>query len=177
MLARDAARIKHKLTLPHSDLLRRFYDATGIDELLSTLRDLNQNAAEYLRRRKMDEQASKTRESTETVAEVQTKLEYLEVFIVGVYAIEMFHTFSEYLTGRDDLKPFIVLVGSLLFLILTAWKLVPWERKPGQAPVLKEKPFQVLLVACAIWIAAIIWEIAGYRTGLVSRSRRTPPAV
>ena len=159
LLARDAARIKHKLTLPHSDLLRRFYDATGIDELLTTLRDLNQNAAEYLRREKMDEQARKTRESTETVAEVQSKLEYLEVFIVGVYAIEMFHTFSEYLTGHDDLKPFIVLVGSLLFLILTAWKLVPWERKPGQLPVLKEKPFQVLLVACAIWIAAIIWEI------------------
>jgi hypothetical protein len=159
LLARTAARIKHNLTLPHSDLLRRFYDATGIDELLTTLRDLNQTAAEHLRREQMDEQASKTRESTETVAEVQTKLEYLEVFIVGVYALEMFEAFTRFISGGDLREGFIIMVGSFLFLAFTAWKLVPWKRKPGQRPVLEEKPFSVLLLALILWVAAIGWLI------------------
>ena len=133
-------RIKHNLTLPHSDLLRRFYDATGIDDLLTTLRDLNQNAAEYLRREQMDEQARKTRESTETVAEVQSKLECLEVFIVGVYAIEMFDVFTKYICGDELLESRIVMGGSLAFLIVVAaCDLAPWKRKPRTKPVREGK--------------------------------------
>ncbi len=155
-LAREAAEIKHNLTLPGSELLRRFYDATGIDDLLATLRDLNQTAAEYLRRDTMDELAYKTGESTETVAEVQSKLEFLEVFIVGVYAIEMFEAFTKYIRGGESTKAFIVLGGSLVFLVVVAAMLVPWKRKPGQKPVWKENAFLVLVLAACIWIAAII---------------------
>jgi hypothetical protein len=159
VLARTVAQIKHNLTLPHSDLLRRFYDATGIDELLSTLRDLNQNAAEYLRRRKMDEQASKTRESTETVAEVQTKLEYLEVFIVGVYALEMLDTTTKYLEGSDKVKGILVITGGLGFLIVTAAMLVPWNRVRKEKSFSARKPLVVLLCALLAWVGAILWGI------------------
>ncbi len=159
LLARAAARIKHNLTLPHNDLLRRFYDATGIDELLTTLRDLNQTAAEHLRREQMDEQARKTRESTETVAEVQSKLEYLEVFIVGVYAVEMFEIFTKFVSRNEVVQGFVTMLGSFLFLAFTAWKLVPWKRKPGQSPIIEEKPFSVLLLALVVWIAAISWLV------------------
>jgi hypothetical protein len=159
VLARTVAQIKHNLTLPHSDLLRRFYDATGIDELLSTLRDLNQNAAEYLRRRKMDEQASKTRESTETVAEVQTKLEYLEVFIVGVYALEMLDTTTKYLEGSDKVKGILVITGGLGFLIVTAAMLVPWNRVRKEKSFSARKPLVVLLCALLAWVGAILWGV------------------
>ncbi len=159
VLARTAAQIKHNLTLPHSDLLRRFYDATGIDELLSTLRDLNQNAAEFLRRRKMDEQASKTRESTETVAEVQTKLEYLEVFIVGVYALEMLDTTTKFLNGDERVKGIVVITGGLGFLLLTAAMLVPWNRVRKEKSFSARKPLVVLICALLAWMGAILWGI------------------
>lgn len=156
-LAREAAEIKHNLTLPGSELLRRFYDATGIDDLLATLRDLNQTAAEYLRREKMAEQSRKTSESTETVAEVQTKLEYLEVFIVGVYALEMLELFMKYIKGDESLKAILVIVGGLAFLVLTAMMLVPWKKIRAEKSIFAVKPLVVLMAAILAWIAAIVW--------------------
>jgi hypothetical protein len=156
-LARQAAQIKHSLTLPDSDLLRRFYEAIGIDELLTTLRDLNHTAAEYLRREAMEEQARKTRESTETVAEVQSKLEFLEVFIVGVYALEMFDMFTKYIKGEADFKAYAIMGGGLGFLVLTTFLLVPWRRTWREKRLWKERPLWILLVAVLLYLAAIWW--------------------
>ena len=122
---------------------------------------LNQNAAEYLRREKDGHKSRRARPAKARRPWPKFKANW-NTWKSSSWAYTPLRCFirsANISTGHDDLKPFIVLVGSLLFLILTAWKLVPWERKPGQLPVLKEKPFQVLLVACAIWIAAIIWEI------------------
>ncbi len=160
LLARTAARIKHNLTLPHSDLLRRFYDATGIDDLLTTLRDLNQTAAEHLRRDKMDEQARKTRESTETVAEVQSKLEWVEVFIVGVYAVDAIEIFTKHILGEDNHSKTatLVILSSLpAFLLFTAFVLQPWKRKFAEKEGWLERPAWILIVVILACIAGIVW--------------------
>jgi hypothetical protein len=160
LLARAAARIKHNLTLPHSDLLRRFYDATGIDELLTTLRDLNQTAAEHLRREQMDEQARKTRESTETVAEVQSKLEWVEVFIVGVYAVDAIEIFAKHILGEDNHSKTatLVILSSLpAFLLFTAFVLQPWKRKSAEKEGWLERPAWILIVVILACIAGIVW--------------------
>ena len=148
--------------MPESELLRRFYEASGIDELLNTLRDLNQTAAEQLRRQRMEEQARKTGESTETVAEVQSKLEFLEVFIVGVYALEMFEMFTKFINGEPATKAHIIIYGGLFFLLLTAALLVPWRKR-----VWRERPLWILLVAVVVYVAAIIW---GSHVGFVEPS-------
>ena len=170
-LARDAARIKHNLTLPHSDLLRRFYDATGIDELLNTLRDLNQNAAEYLRREKMADQARKTSESTETVAEVQSKLEWVEIFIVGVYAVETMELFSKHLVGENNAGATLAMLFSLpAFLLFTAWILQPWKRKPAERLGGFERPAWILGIVLTACFLAFLWACHLYINGLL------PPA-
>ncbi len=159
-LARTAARIKHNLTLPHSDLLRRFYDATGIDELLTTLRDLNQTAAEHLRREQMDEQARKTRESTETVAEVQSKLEWVEVFIVGVYAVDAIDIFTKHILGesnRSKTATLVILSSLPAFLLFTAFVLQPWKRKSAEKEGWLERPAWILIVVILACIAGIAW--------------------
>jgi len=160
LLARTAARIKHNLTLPHSDLLRRFYDATGIDELLTTLRDLNQTAAEHLRREQMDEQARKTRESTETVAEVQSKLEWVEVFIVGVYAVDAIDIFTKHILGegnRSKTATLVILSSLPAFLLFTAFVLQPWKRKSTENEGWLERPAWILIVVILACIAGIVW--------------------
>ena len=45
-LARRAAFMQRFLTLQHLALLRRFADGLGVDQLVATLRDLNQTTAE-----------------------------------------------------------------------------------------------------------------------------------
>jgi hypothetical protein len=158
ILARSAAQIKHNLTLPNSELLRRFYDATGIDELLATLRDLNQTAAEYLRREKMEEQARRQAESTETVAEVQSKLEWVEVFIVGVYAVETIELFAKHVVGERSRTATLVILASLpVFLLFTTFVLQPWKRKSAEKRGRLERPAWILVVVIAASILGIIW--------------------
>ncbi len=158
-LARDAARIKHNLSLPESDLLRRFYEATGIDDLLSTLRDLNQNSAEHIRREKMEEQARKLGESTETVAEVQSKLEWLEVFIIGVYAIEMINAYAERLKLEEGSHKWLIIGGVPLFLAMVVFILQPWKRKAEEAPGRIPRPAYILFFVAIACLAAILWAL------------------
>ncbi len=160
VLARKAAQIKHNLTLPDSDLLRRFYDATGIDELLTTLRDLNQTAAEHLRREKMEDQARRLGESTETVAEVQSKLEWLEVFIVGVYAIEMIEAFTKRLDLRESWINLSIVIGVPVFLVLTVFILQPWSKKASEQRGGIPRPAWILIIVlagCLFGIARLLW--------------------
>lgn len=158
-LAREAAEIQHNLTLHGSDLLRRFYDDSGIDDLLATLRDLNQTAAEYLRLEKMEEQARRTRESTETVAEVQSKLEWVEVFIVGVYAVEAIEIFANRILGEKQSKVATLVILSSLpaFLLFTAFVLQPWKRKSAEKEGWLERPAWILIVVILTCIAGIVW--------------------
>jgi hypothetical protein len=70
-LTRRASETSHDLALPESRLLARFFEATNLTASLQTLRDLNMQS------------------NTHTIGEVQTKVEWLEVFIVGFYATEL----------------------------------------------------------------------------------------
>ncbi len=160
VLARKAAQIKHNLTLPHSELFRRFYEATGIDELLSNLRDLNQTAAEYIRRERMAEQARKLGENTETVAEVQSKLEWVEIFIVGVYAAEVLDIFTrhggEETSGAARLP---LLIAFTIVMALTTIILRPWEKKTPKREGLLPRPAWLLIIVFGVCALGIAWML------------------
>jgi hypothetical protein len=158
-LARDAARIKHNLTLPESELLRRFYEATGIDALLATLRDLNQNSSAHIHRQKAEEQAHRLSESTETVAEVQSKLEWLEVFIIGVYAIEMINAYAEQLKYGEGWHKWLIIYGIPLFLGFVVFVLRPWSRKGDEVPGRFPRPAWILILLGLVCLAAIVWTL------------------
>ena len=164
-LARRAAQVQHNLILPGRDFLRRFYNAIGIGELLGTLRELNQTAVEYLRRAKLDEQNDSLQESTRTVAEVRSRLEWLGVFVAGFYVTGVLEMVNRRLPGFDQAwgTP-CILLGGLFALLLTAWILKPWER-PGKPQPGSEKRL--------IWVLGIV--IASYIVGLVLW-RLFPPA-
>ncbi len=48
-LVRRVIHIKHQLTLPENNLVRRFFEAIRLDELLQSLRDINTAAAQRAR--------------------------------------------------------------------------------------------------------------------------------
>jgi hypothetical protein len=166
-LARKAAQIKHNLALPHSELLRRFYEATGIDALLSTLRDLNQTAAEQvrrqaeqIRRQKMDEQARRLAENTETVAEVQSKVEWLEIFIIGVYAADVIDIFTRH-EGRERLwwETTLLLLSFAAFMGIATYTLRPWEKKGAEEGGRIPRPGWILVVVFGVVALALAWIV------------------
>jgi hypothetical protein len=160
-LIRRAAQVQHNLMLPDRDLLRRFHDAIGIDESLGTLRDLNQAAAEYLRRAKLDEQYDIMQESTRAAVEVQGRLEWLEVFVVGFYVTGVLEMFTRRVPGFDQTwgTPF-VLLGGLFSLSLTAWILKPWERPSKPRPGSEKRQIWVLGILIASYIVGLVlWRL------------------
>ena len=130
-LARRAAQVKHNLTLPNRDLLRRFCEAIGIDELLGALGGLNQLAGEHLLREKLDDQSVILKSNADLAAGLKNKLEWLEVFVVGFYATSVLSLISTHVpaAGGSWGAP-VTLLGGLFFVLFAAWILKPWDHSP-----------------------------------------------
>jgi len=162
-LARRAAQVKHSLTLPDRDLFRRFYEAINVDQLLETLRDLTHAAAEHLRRHQLAEQASQMEARSDAVARVQSKLEWLEVFIVGFFAVGIIDVITRHVNLGEEAENALVLLGGPLFIGFTAWILKPWRRKKSATEDRIGRPAWILIavaVACVIaWLAGLahVW--------------------
>lgn len=158
-LARRAAQVKHSLTLPDRDLFRRFYEAVNVDQLLETLRDLTHAAGEHLRRYQLAEQAKQMESRSDAVARVQSKLEWLEVFIVGFFAVGIIDVITRHVNLGNDAENALVLLGGPLFIGFTAWILKPWRRKKTSTEGKIDRPVWILIavvLACVIaWLAGL----------------------
>lgn len=120
-LTRAAARVCHELALPENRLLSRFFDALGLRELLGALRDLNLAAADRAAREQLAQQTMELMRHTKTVADVQVKVEWLEIFIVGFYATELAKIILE--TGRV----LIPLAAGIVSMAAAMLALRPWK--------------------------------------------------
>jgi hypothetical protein len=159
-LTRRSAQIKHTLTLPDHDLFRRFYDAINIDQLSATLRELSHSASEHLRQHELAVQASLMESRADAVARVQSKLEWLEVFVVGFLAVGIIDVITRHIDLSNQVEDALVLLGGPLFIGFTAWVLKPWRRKKSaQSEGKIDRPAWILIavaVACVIaWLAGL----------------------
>ncbi len=158
-LTRRAAEIQDNLTLPNRDLLRCFADGIGVDRLIATLRDLNQTAAEQLRRRQLAQQTRLVEERSNLIATLRTRLAWLEVFVLGFLAIEIIEAIARRSNLDNTLGDALLLLGGPVVLGLAALVLKPWKRKPeaNQIPI---GPSVIILTAviaaCAVaWLAGL----------------------
>ena len=62
------------------------------------------------------------------MARVQSKLEWLEVFIVGFFAVGIIDVITRHVNLGNQVENALVLLGGPLFLGFTAWILKPWRR-------------------------------------------------
>ena len=108
-LTRRVAQIKHSLALPESRLLGRFFEASQLDEVLEMLRDVNQAAVEKIRAAQSARTLAQIRDLTHESAELQGKVEWLEVFFIAVYTAELIHIIGDSL----NFAPLLVGYGSL----------------------------------------------------------------
>ncbi len=159
-LTRRSAQIKHTLTLPDHDLFRRFYDAINIDQLSATLRELSHSASEHLRQHELAVQAKQMESRADAVARVQSKLEWLEVFVVGFLAVGIIDVITRHIDLSNQVEDALVLLGGPLFIGFTAWILKPWRRKKSaQSEGKIDRPAWILIavaVACVLaWLAGL----------------------
>ncbi|HEV7507236.1 MAG TPA: hypothetical protein VGS07_20265 [Thermoanaerobaculia bacterium] len=151
--------------ISNREVVNRFYDIARqglrLDQSLGTLRDaLSDFSFEHdaINSRAI---ADRFDHNIDTVAAVQSKLEWLEVFIASFYSTELIKMIGE---ASDFTHEFIAIsvpfwtVASAIFVALS---LRPWEHgseKRGKSRRL------VLGVVTVAFISLAIWTIAGYKT-------------
>jgi hypothetical protein len=160
-LARRFTQIKHVLTLPDHDLLRRFYESVRVDQLSVALRDMTACASRNLDQHELAVRAHQADSRADAVAQVQTRLEWLEVLVVGLLAVGIIDVITRQVTLPNAVEDALVLVGGPLFLSFTAWLLKPWQRKTTirAEGAIARPPWIVIAVAAAClvgWLAGLV---------------------
>ena len=158
-LGTRALQVKHALTLPDRDLFRRFYEANGIDDLMGTLHELTSTAAEHLRRHEAAEQSKRLDSRADAVGRVQSQLEWLEVFILGFFAVGTIDMITRQVKMSSQAEDALVLLGGPVFIGITAWILKPWQRKKANSG--EKKIDRQAWIVVAVAIACVVAWVAG----------------
>jgi len=158
-LVRRALQIQQTLTLPDHELLRRFAEAIGLERLISSLRDLNQVAAEHLRREEVVEETRRAEKRSEHVGHVQQKLKRLQVVVFGFIALVIVRMILRYAGLSGNEQQTLALFGAPLTLAGAAWILQPWKRRQGATPKADEGFDWILIVAALIWLVAWLAQV------------------
>ncbi len=123
-LMRRVVTVKHLLALPQNRLPGRFFEASGLAEVLGMLRDVNEAAVEKVRSARSDSTLAKIRDlnlsagkSLKESTELQGKVEWLEVFIFAVYIAELIHIVGDSLRFNGELVGY----GALAYSLLGGW--------------------------------------------------------
>jgi len=117
--------------------LGRFFEAIQLGEVLDAIGDINRAAANRL-------QTAKFGHNTETVADVQTKVEWLEVFFVGFYATELSRIITELLRLSHDSALITVIIVGVVFTAGAYYALQPWRHG-------SKKPIVIILLLAVLW--------------------------
>jgi hypothetical protein len=133
-LTKHVARTRYRLTLPENRLLARFFETTGLGGLLQTVRDLNIAVAERVRNQRLDEQSERLGENTQTIAHVQTNIEWLEIIIISVYATELAGFFAARYPISASYEIAFVFGAAIVAACLAAILLKPWAMSHGRRP-------------------------------------------
>ena len=144
-LLSDFGKLQYRLSFRQNGVLRKFFDAICLGEVLETLRDRHATASETKR-------SEELRESTNTIAEVQSKVEWLEVLFVGFYSIEFVNVLLEHWHQQVTVAT-IAVVG-------TAFLLIAYKSVNPAAGKFPSKPLRrIMFFLIAIMVAAGILSL------------------
>ena len=129
-IMRRMADVRHRLTLPEGRLLNNFVEDTGLEGLAATLRDLCSGQRLEEQNERLADHNERLGDNIEIVADVQSKLEWLELLFVGIYATEVAHIFADYAIC-ERYRLVVVMLSTVAITTIAALFLKPWSRKPG----------------------------------------------
>jgi len=141
---RSLAETWHKLALPEGRVLSNFVDEIGLARVAEALRDLTTATKTAEQNAQLAEQNARIDEHMTVVADVQTKVEWLELLFVGIYATEIGHVISEYAFDEAYRLLATLVVAATLTLPAMAF-LQPWKHR-GKADEPRHDAFGIVLV-------------------------------
>jgi hypothetical protein len=118
--------LRRSLADPECILASRFFEASKIEEILRSARDVYLAAVEQSQSRALAETARET-------SELQSKLEWLEIFIIGVYSVELAAHVGHAFRFDDEFLGFS-LIGFALMVPAIAFRLLRPYEHPGMEP-------------------------------------------
>lgn len=140
----DAVQLRQDLAVPENALMRRFFEASRLDDLIALLRDLNGAAVEREHSeeaRNLTAQQNRIAASLDnnvhTLVSLQQKVEYVEIGIVLVYSAELMHILGHQFEIEPHWTGGFILGFSALAALTTAWGLQPWahhDHASGSSP-------------------------------------------
>jgi hypothetical protein len=153
-LLRRVMEYRHDLSRPDGRLLRLFFEASGLSEALDTARDLYLASSNRVIGRSLDQNLDQVAvigrsldQNLDYVAYVQNAIEWIEVFLVSIYVVELGHI----LAGKEvfDFETRYSGFGLLALAVFTAFVMAiglhPWHREHAAGrvdahPEVKPKP-------------------------------------
>jgi hypothetical protein len=131
----ELATVRHELAFPENLLLRRFFDSSRLDESLSTLREVNATIIEREELKRFtvlaDRQtqiATATKDNVKALVRLQTKIEYVEIFLISVYAAELIHVLGISFNKDHATTGWCILGFAIFSAIVAAFGLWPWGK-------------------------------------------------
>ena len=159
-LTTRALDLQHTLTLPQRELLRRFCEAIGFEQIVARLRDLNQSVAARLQRAAASEEARRQEKRSDEIARVQRKIKWLQVLLLGFVALEIVGIIVSSANLPVGQRETLVLFTSPVVVGCAAWLLRPWRAKQRlSAEASGELQWILLLgllVGLAAWLAQVV---------------------
>jgi hypothetical protein len=134
-------KLQYELSFRENAVLRQFVDAIRLQDVLETVRDRRATLAQKAR-------AEDLRQNTETTADVQSKIEWLEVLFVSFYSIEFVHVLLEHWDQRFMVS--VIAVVGLVFLGLAFVGLKPQKRHKSKSLLVIVVVLAALMVAAAL---------------------------
>jgi hypothetical protein len=135
------ARLYHELSMPEGLLVGHFVQEIELNRVLETLRDVYQG--------------KKLGEYIETVAEVQTKVEWLEIFFIATYATELGKIVVDHLTNPYDPGLKLIMWTTVAITSFAAWYVKPWKRN---------RSISLWLFASMLALSLIVGLAVSYRS-------------
>ena len=158
-LATRALEIQHTLALPQRELLRRFCEVIGFEQIVARLNGVKQALAEHLRRQQADEEARRREKHATATAALLRELRWFQLFVIGFIGLELLGMIARNMNLQPDVQEMLVWVGNPLVLAIGAWLLQPWRARRGSeqtGPALQWIVLPALLVWLAAWIAQML---------------------
>jgi hypothetical protein len=121
---------------PEGAALRRFFASTPFGSVLQSLHELNQGNLGLLYQQAIGRAAASVNQNVHAIKSMQTKVEYVEVFLVGIYSIYLIHYLGEAFEFRQAGHYYVgswIIGGTIFASGVAACLLRPWEHDDKHA--------------------------------------------
>ena len=154
-LLRQIVDIRLAASGPEGLAIRRFLESSAFDKTIESLHALNLQSG-------IHESAKSVRHSVEAIKSMQTKVEYVEIFLIGVYSVYLIH----YLGDNFGFKPYYIgwsiLIGATGASFLALLLLRPWDHSASRKSIWTRIPANILLYPAVILVILTVYLLVGY---------------